>query len=141
MDGYGSFRLLERVPALEAYSVMRCVLFLISIAAFGQSLAEMPPFHAEKLKAAEIASLTDARRAVAKAQEALDVVERKVKASYGDPGPNTSGSVAAICRYWDLSVELRGEYALITKRETGMCGGAMSLNSLTTNDAIYPVVK
>lgn len=120
---------------------MRCALFLISLVSFGQSLAEMPPFRAEKLKPAEIVSLTKARKAVAEAQRALDAAERKIKASYGDPGPNMSRTVLAVCRYWDLSVELRGDFALITKRETGMCGGAMSLNSLMTNDANYPVVK
>jgi hypothetical protein len=75
-------------------------------------LPDEPSFEVQKLTPAELAKVTNARRAALKAQKELDAIEREIRQAHGEAMNGYPGD--AVYRDYIVSVELRGAYALVT---------------------------
>lgn len=80
-------------------------------------------FTVEKLTTDEQKKLADAREKARLANAELEHTETAVKEAHGQPPPNRSGTTNAVCIGSSKTVELRGEYALITNSYWSSCGG------------------
>lgn len=78
-------------------------------------------FNVEPLTDSEKAELKTARAQLDAAQAYFDTVSSKIKEAHGQPKP--SNLTTASCIQGQTTVELRGDYALITHQMWNVCSG------------------
>lgn len=80
-------------------------------------------FTVEKLTTAEFNDLNAAQVKLEAAQREFDAIEVRVKQAHGQPKPTNWSTTS--CIQGSITVEIRGEYALITRETHNVCDAVM----------------
>jgi hypothetical protein len=90
-------------------------------------------FTVEKLSKCEMEDLVKVRKDLEKAVTRFNEVEQKIKQAHGVDVLASRWTANANCISTYTMVELKGEYALVTKKSNNLCGGDITLyNGSTT---------
>ena len=94
---------------------------LLAVLLMGTSISST--FQVEKLTDGEVKDLSTARQEFAAAQSKLEALETRIKEAHGQSKPTNWTN--ASCMQGSTTVELSGDYALITSESHNVCGAGI----------------